>query len=298
MSQPTTQQPLFGGSNSASTSTRKTLYTGLNVFTILGVNPSKEQIEEWTGAPYKLNIDYSIQTVNDRRVRPVEVWVTSVDGFIKAENLRFLIGLDDDINKNGTMRYVNQLGEFCQGKVDPKDNPKMGWFTKVPYRPAKQGEYELYSFMQNLMRYNSRDSGAAFMRDAEGLGITPENIYDGNLTGVNTFFDWALQNNNRIVLLCAVRRSEKLGENGEKRQFDNQTIVTNPDYFYRTTNNEVQGRSFKNIMDEMEKGRRITNSMFTIYFQEFKEEDCLNKVPQETVSAGVPAGGFSSWMNK
>lgn len=300
MSQPTTTTPLFGGSNSASTSARKPLYTGLNVFTILGVNPTKEQIEEWNGSEYKLRVDYTIQTVNERRVRPVEVWLQSLDGYIKAESIRFLIGMDDDINRNGTVRYVNELGEFCQGKTDPGANPKMDWFTKSSYRVAKQGEYELYSFMQALMRYNSRDKDAGFMRDAEGLGVTVENIFDGNFDGVNKFFQWSTENDNRIVLLTAVRRSEKVGENGEKRYYDNQTIVGNPDYFYRTQGNEVQARSFKNISDEMEKGRRITNSMFTIYFQEFREEDCLNKVPDQTAQEDSPntTKTFGSWLNK
>lgn len=290
------QTPLFGGSNSA-TSTRKPLYTGLNVFKVLTINPSKEEIEQMIGRPYSLKIDYSIQDIKGKRFRPIEIWVGSIDGYVKAEPMRFLIGEEDDINKNGTYRYVNALGEFCQSKTDPKDNPKMSWFTAHPYRIAKIGEYELYRFMQTLMRYSSRDDNAVFMKDAQSLGITPERLYDGDMNGLNQFFKWSQDNDNKIVLLCAVRRSEKIDENGQVKHYDNQVVVTNPNHFYRTSTNEVNNRSFKSITEDLEKGSRITNSMFTIYFQEFKEEDCLNKVPTETVSSDQPTT-FGNWLNK
>lgn len=290
------QQSLFGGSNSES-STRKPLYTGLNVFKVLAINPTKEVIEEMIGRPYSLRIDYSIQNIKEKRFRPIEIWVGSVDGFVKAEPIRFLISDENDVNKNGTYRYVNALGEFCQSKTDPKDNSKMDWFTQHPYRIAKIGEYELYTFMQVLMRYNSRDKNAAFMKDAESLGITPEKLFDGDIKGLNEFFEWSHENDNKIVLLCAVRRSEKVGDDGQVRHYDNQVIVPNPDHFYRTKTNEVSPNSFKNITSDLEKGNRITNSMFTIYFQEFKEEDCLNKVPTETASQSEQPT-FANWMNK
>ena len=110
-------------------------------------------------------------------------------------------------------------------------------------------------------------------------------------------FKWSQDNDNKIVLLCAVRRSEKIDENGQVKHYDNQVVVTNPNHFYRTSTNEVNNRSFKSITEDLEKGSRITNSMFTIYFQEFKEEDCLNKVPTETVSSDQPTT-FGNWLNK
>ncbi len=287
------QQNLFGGSNSAA-SNRKALYTGLNVFEVLGINPMKEQIEEWTGNPYKLNVDYSIVRINDKQVRPLEIWLKSTDGYV-VENLRFLIGTADDINQNGTVRYVNTVGEMCQGKVDPKENPNMAWFTSKPYRVAKQGEYELYNFMQKVMRYNSREENAAFMADAEKLGITVDNIYNNNIQGLIQFFDWIKENGNKVILLCAVRKSEKIADDSTKKVYENQTLVNNPEYFYQTSKNEVTGRAIAKMSEALEKGRRISNSLFTIHFQDFKEEDCLNKVP-ENVASPTGTGTVANWL--
>lgn len=297
--QPTTQ--FFGGSNSTSTTTRKPLYTGLNVFTVLGVNPTKEQIEEWTGSEYKLKVDYTIQTINDKRLRPIEVWVKSVDDYVKAESLRFLVGTQPDVNQNGTTRYVNSLGEFCFSKVDPIENDKMGWFTKNTYRVAIQGEYELYNFMQKLMRYNSREAASNFMGDAETMGITIQSLYDGNIDALRTFFDWCNSNDNMITLLCAVKRNIKVDENNKSRIYDSQIVVNNPEYFYRATNKSVSEYAFKDIAEAIEKGRRVTNSLFTITFQDFVEENCLNKVPANpaTEVGDAPAvQSFKSWMPK
>lgn len=282
----------FAGSNSATT-TRKTLYTGLNVFTVLGVNPTKELIEQWTGAPYKLNVDYSIITLNEKRVRPVDVWVASTDGNI-IENVRFFIGTSDDINTNGTVRYVNSVGDFCQGKVDPKENPKMAWFTAKPYRVAKQGEHELFTFMMTLMRYNSRDSQADFLNDATKNGITVENIYNNNIQGLTQFFNWCSENENMIVLLAAVRRSRKVAEDGSEKFYDNQVIVSNPEYFYRTSKNEVSNYVIGKLGEAIEKGRRVSNSFFTILFEDFDEKKCINKVPDENVSPSTTFGSFLS----
>lgn len=293
-------QELFGSSNQQQTA-RRNNYTGLNVFKVLGFNPTKEQIEEWTGQPWKLNVDYTIQTINGVKLRPIEVWVTSLDGYIKAESLRFLIGLDDAVNQNGTCRYVNSIGDFCQSKVDPATNPKMAWFTAHPYRVAKQGEYELFSFMKALMMYDSRGQNANFLKDSENLGITAEKLFDGELDGLKRFFQWTTENDNKITLLAAVRINEKVAEDGSVREYERQTVVNNPEYFFKASSSEVDKYAAKKIYSNIEKGRRITNSLFTVDFQEYVREQCLNNIPKNVLNnedENQPVQKFDDWLKQ
>lgn len=297
---------MFGGSQTTSKSRK--LFTGLTSFEVVMFNPTKEEIEANLGREYKLGVDYSVKDIQNRSVRPIEFWVKSVDGLIEPLPLRFLVGRDQDINQNGTIRFINSVGEFAQGKSasDITANEKMGWFTKHPFRPAIVGEYELYSFMQKLMRYSSRSEGANFMADAEANGMSAANIYEGDLKGLQKFFTWTKENKNKITLIAAIRKQEKL--DGEQvRIYYNQSIINNPQYMYQNTTGEVNHRSVQALNDALARGSRVATMLFTVDFKEFKldnpaesEAACVNAVPTDTAAPAEKADvatNAAAWLN-
>lgn len=275
---------MFSGSN---TETRSKLYTGMTAFNFLALNPSKEEIEKLIGKEYKLNVNYDIFDLNGRRFRPIEIWLQDVQGYMEPEAIRFLIGEHDDINQNGTIRFVNTKGVFTMAKSEEslRDNPKQEWFTKHPFRIAKAGENELFTFLQKLMRYNSYDPDAAFLTEAENLGVTVENIFNNQLEGLRSVLDWCVEKNNKIVLIAAVRSTSKIVE-GEAKIYYNQTLVSNPNYFYTTSTGDVSSKSVENLKEEINKGQRVSKYMFTVGFQPFVKEECINALPEQTVTQG------------
>jgi hypothetical protein len=279
---------MFTGSNS--TETRTKLYTGMTVFNFLAINPSKEEIEKIIGKEYKLNVSYDVFDLNGRQLRPIEIWLQDKEGYMEPVSIRFLIGRDDDITQNGSIRFVNDKGVFTFAKSEDalRNNEKQNWYTKFPFRIAKVGEHELFTFLQKLMRYNNFAEEANFMNDAASNGVTIENIFNNDLKGLRTVLDWCKENNNQIVMIAAVRSTSKIVD-GEPKVYYNQTLVTNPQYFYTTSTGEVSAKSITNVKDEIAKGQRVSKYMYTVNFQPFVKEECINSVPEQAVSA---TGGF------
>lgn len=278
---------MFNGSNSESNNRTK-LYTGMTAFNFLALNPTKVEIENFIGKEYKLNVNYDAFELNGRMFRPIEVWLQDTKGYMEPVSMRFLIGRDDDITQTGTIRFVNDKGVFTMSKSEDalRNNPKQEWYTKHPFRVAKVGENELYTFMQKLMRYNNYDEKANFMKDAEVLGINAENIYNNQLDGLKQFFNWCNENKNSIVLIAAVRSTSKMVDN-EPRVYYNQTLVTNPQFFYTTSSGEVSAKSIENLRSEIGKGSRVSKYLFTVEFQPFVKEECINDVPNEVVTSNA-----------
>lgn len=288
--------PMFGGSNTTS-SAAPSLYTGLTNFRVLDVNPTKEQIEGYLGKEYKLNVNYDRLEFGGKMVRPYEVWLEHVDGLVEPSSVRFYLGESDDINQNGTIRFVNAKGVTTQAKSEElvKDNPKQEWFWKDAFRVAKQGEFALYTFMQQLMRYNNRDEGAAFLTDAENAGITPASLYDGEgLTALRAFFQWCNENGNTITAIAAVRKTIKESPEGSKTYY-NQMVINNSNFFYRS-NGDVSSYAITNLQKAVDERSTRINNLFTVAFQAFKEAECVNNVPEETASVATGLN-MSSLLN-
>lgn len=275
---------MFGSSNKTSSAAPR-LFTGLNNFKVVGLNPSKEEIENYLGREYKLNVNYDIVDLNGRSLRPIEIWLKDTSDHMETLPIRFYMSDTDDVSQSGTIRFVNSKGNFASAKSEEllRENEKMSWFTQYPFRVAKLGEFELYTFMQKLMRYNSRGENAAFMDDAVKLEITPEQIFNNRLKGLHEFFNWCNENNNTIVLLSAVRSTSKIVD-GDEKLYYNQTLVNNPNFYFASSTGTISSYTIKAVKDAIDKGERISKFMFTVEFQPFVKENCINAIPEETKS--------------
>jgi hypothetical protein len=288
---------MFNGTQPTGSSNfeRPDLYTGLANMKILGINPSQKQIEEWLERPYNMNVDYSKIQQRDRLVRPINIWLKSVDeGVNVIERISFFASNQVSVTSTGKTQYVNSKGEFVYSEStdDLNGNEKMTWFTKHPFRAAYEGEREIYSFIQMLIGYSSKNEDASFMDDAEKNGIAPTftsdgiswPIYDGELKGLEDLVKYCEENGDTIALLLTVKKQEK----GTATYF-NQGISSNVDAMGRKadtwTTNKLKERHAK---------RALTNQLFTFGLQKFNEEECIKPaVVEPSVSAATPARSWN-----
>jgi hypothetical protein len=291
-----TTTPMFGSANT--TGNLPQFFTGLTSFTVLGINPSKEQIEDWKSEKYNLNVDYSIKSFNNVDKKPIDIWLKSADGCV-IEPLRYTIGLNDVVSLSGNYQFVNSVGNFTYSASEDtlKNNSKMDWFTKYPMRKAKVGEEDLYGFMKALMNYNANKPESNFISDAENNKITPQELFEGNLTGLKAFIDWCNENKNELVALCAVRKTEKLSVEGLNKIYYNQMIVPKSDYLFAGKDGVVSNRCYNKIQSDLDKGVVVTNAMFTIAYSLFKESESLNKIPDNKVNIDTPkSSGLEAFL--
>jgi hypothetical protein len=270
---------------------------------VLGINPTKEQIEDWKSAKYNLPIDYSVKAMNQVDKRPVDIWLKSEDGCI-VEPLRYAISTQEVVSKSGNYQFVNSVGNFTYSSSEDtlKNNPKMDWFSKYPMRKAFIGEEDVYSFMQALMNYSPNGTGANFLADAENNNITAVELFNGNLSGLVQFVNWCNENGNKVVALAAVRKTEKLSVEGLTKVYYNQAIVPKPEYIFPAIGGTVSNRAINKITNDYNNGVVITNAMFTIPYSLFKESECINNVPINNINitssngTAAPSAGLMNFL--
>ena len=278
---------MYSNSNTTSTSAPK-LFTGLTSFSVLGVNPTKEDIEGYLGREYKLNVNYDVVELGNREVRPIEIWLQDYGKNMTATPIRFYISNADDVAQTGAIKFVNQKGAFTYAKSEEAltSNERMAWFTSSTFRVAKVGENELFTFLQRLMRYDSRPADADFLGDNEKNGVTIEKLFNNDLTGLRKVLSWCTENNNHVVAIAAVRSTSKIVD-GDTKVYYNQTLCNNPNFFFQTSTGDVSSRAVTVVNEALEKGDRISKFMFTVEFQPFDKEKCVNSVPAETASTST-----------
>lgn len=287
---------MYNNSNTTSTAAPK-LFTGLAAFTVLGVNPTKEEIENFLGREYKLNVNYDITELGGRSMRPIEIWVKEYSEHMAPVPMRFYVSTADDVAQTGSIRFVNDKGAFTYSKSREalEANEKMGWFTSSSFRPAKVGENELYTFLQRLMRYDSRPADANFLADNDSAGVTIEKLFNNDLSGLRKVLNWCNENSNKIVAIAAVRSTSKTVD-GEDKIYYNQTICNNPNFFFQTSTGDVSARSITTVKEAIDKGDRITKFLYTVEFQPFVKDECINSVPAEIASNSTQSYNPSSLL--
>lgn len=264
---------MFQGTSTASGKTY-TPKTGLAPFKVIAINPTKEEINSFLGREYPFDPEYGIIELNGVSVRPIHFWVRSEENNI-TESIRFYVGKNIKIAGSGSTRYVNAKGQFKYAKT--KDDIA-DW---NPVREAVEGEYELYSFIQRLIRYKPSAPDANFLKDAEQNGMSASALYEngaGELKKLLQYFD---EQKCFIGLVLAVRPKQK-DDVTEYRQ----VILSKPEAFFTLFTNKIgdyQLNKLKEIYQEsVERGYPLTNDLFTFKFQDFNLEDCVNKAPDSS----------------
>lgn len=262
-----------------------TTYTGLAAFKILAVNPTKDQIEELTGRPYPFDITYELRQDSDQQlVRPIDFWVSGEIGDTKiVDKVSFQIGNTLVKSQTGNSQFINAKGT-SRYALDI-DNANMKYEKVAPFvRAMYVGEDSLYSFMQRALGYKPSDPDAKFLADSEAAGITPASLYAGDVTGLRNFVEFVNSKNRKIGLVLGVRQKEKLLENGNKVMQNRQVILNNSDFFFTLATGHIEeynlGKMQEAIEQKQKAGISLGTALFTIKFQEFEKEACVNNAPE------------------
>ena len=283
---------MYAGTNTNTTQPSWTVKTGLAEFELLGFNPTKQQIEEWQGRELPFEVSYDIrEDLSGNPVRPLNVYVKGPDNLI--EKFTINIGLHSNVaRESGSTQFVNYLGQFRYAKSLHELVEKYPTFGEA--RPAREGEHELFTFIQRLVRYKASSEDANFIADNEAAGITNEAIYNGDYSGLNKLTEYAQEKRYKVILLLGVK--ETTGEDGKNKY--RQVIVFKPELVFTSYGKGVTKWHKDRLQEEFENkkaaGYNLTNFLFTIDYHavepgEFDKSICLNNVPNN------PQQGTTNW---
>ena len=250
-------------------------WTGLTSFNVTAVNPSKEQIEQLTGKPYPFDVNYDIREMGDLKSRPVVFYLHSTEGNNIVEKITFNMGMNDNKSMSGSVQFVNDKGQFKWAADESMVAEKYPDFKN--FQRAKEGEQELWTFIQRLMHYKPSSTDAQFVKDMVDNGMATENIYAGDFTGLQELVDHAKSKDYKIGLILAVKEKQD-GENVKYRQ----TIITKPEAFFTVfgaVDNYHYNRLTTLVNEKEQQGYPLSNDLFTIKLQRFNKATVVNGVP-------------------
>ncbi len=281
---------MFKGTSTNTGSGSYTPWTGLTSFNVTAVNPSKEQIEQLTGRDYPFEVNYDVRQMGDRNSRPVVFWLKSTEGNNIVERITFNMGMDDNKSMSGSVQFVNDKGQFKWANDEEMLATKYPDFKNAVR--AKEGEQEFWTFIQRMTHYKPSSPDAQFMKDIIDTGLSTENIYKGDFSGLQDFVQYCQKKDAKIGLVLAVKEKQD-GDTVKHRQ----TIITKPEAFF-TIFDEVGDYHYKRLTDlvneKEQQGYPLSNDLFTIKLQKFDKNAVVNNVPQNPQVAGGMTQGIKN----
>lgn len=267
--------------------------TGFFEAEVLCINPDREKLESLLGVTLEKDPEYlgtkeeeieledgSKKTISYKKL-DVVVWLRD----IKTDNkksVKFYLKDIPKINKEKTKKqYINSIGVLSW--ADKVENLP-DWFSAREYRPAHQGEEELYQFVTNWL-------SKVDFKDAESvISFDWDKLMKGNVREIAENINGTYSEN--VVCLSLISTTEKDGEKKEYEQVYNRSFL--PGYIMKEIRLKVIDTLFITRAKATEKNKRsklqkfvlqVTDSEYGIkeYFTlgELKEYD-----PTDNVAAG------------
>lgn len=269
------------------------LYTGLVNFAVIGVNPTKEELE-------KLKIDQKVGEYlsKDDKGNPqvrLDVWLKAIsfplpcadparlnrdDIKLGPQKVSFFLTDKEILSTKSTKKYwINKSGRttWADTPEDVAANPKMKWYHAESMRPIMNGEETITKFMAALANVDIRDEGVECRLDS------PEKLIKGTYKELKDVFQhWK---NNTVQLLLAVKVTEK----GNFQDFFK-------DFFGRPSAKDfgIWGRMLKDKDNGLPAKRyREYDIQDSLEFQEYKVSHNIN-VGRENSMMGSDVGAQSA----
>jgi hypothetical protein len=254
----------------------------------MAVNPSKAQIEEITGREYPFDVNYEIRAMGDRNSRPVTFWLKSTEGNNIIQQITFNMGMEDNRSMSGSIQFVNDRGQFKWAADESMVAEKYPDFKN--FQRAKEGEQELWTFMQRFILYKPSSPEAQWLKDMIDNRMSTENIYNGDFTGLQDFVQHCIAKKYKIGLILAVK--EKADNDGVIKH--RQTVITKPEAFF-TVFGEIDDYHYNRLTtlvnEKGQQGYPLSNDLFTIKLQKFDKDKVINNIPQNPI---VEPGGIKN----
>jgi len=286
-------------------STFKTPITGLAVVKPLFVNPTNEDYKRLTGKDLPYTLEYVVKensNINNREEFPIRILVHQVEKDV-YEFVNFNVGNTEDVAQTGSKRFMDSKGNMTWSKSleTIQENPNMSWFDSSNARELYVGEYELYSWIQKLVSYDTRAEGANFKEEMTNAGITAVQLFDGRIQGLQKLIDWSNKQGYALGMLWSVEEKEKDGNT-----IYNQKLASYPVelFFYtdekdgvRTISNYSYKAMEKLIKGDESKGQKpvTIKGLYTYKLQDFDKATSLGGEPTTTI-ANSSATPSTKWV--
>lgn len=151
----------FGKSQEVQDGPMRKLYTGVENFKVVGVNPTKQELE----AMYGREINYDPEYIGTTKVEDGdgerEVPQIRLDFYLANEDesvttkIQFYVANTHHKSQTGKFKVINDFGRVTwldQQAIQTKQMPdNMSWYNASGVKVAKRGEEELISFLVNLL---------------------------------------------------------------------------------------------------------------------------------------------------
>lgn len=277
---------MFTGTKEGNTTGGSYLKTGLTSLTFLGVNPAAAQIQEWTGRDNVQEPSYDlVQDFNDHTVRPINFWLKNEDLTV---NFRINIGNNEAIAKSGNYQICTSTGNVVWAKKEGEVKPEF-----ADHKALKIGEAELIEFVSKLINFDQK-SGEDLYAQMTKLGVDATSLYNASYVGMNKLAQWTNEKDKQIVM-CLVVREKEVEVDGNTTVKRYQAVATDSSTWFH---GQVTDWSSKKLLERYEKSLEvgkgqtkaypIIKELFTVAYQDFKREDCINAIPDNPQVSSTP----------
>lgn len=236
-------------------------YTGIGIFNILAVNPTKEELEKIYNIPFEKEPEYNGVkddvkfTRIDFILKHVKTAFNPVD-FISKISF-FLRNEARYTNDKSKIQVVNDYGEFSWVTLDNFKNKtipdNMSWF-EGPYYPCYNGEENLTAFMKAFLNipnksFKKPDGTIRYIEDKNDAKARLEKVKDyfnGNILELKNLF--IARKDNKIKIACGVKITDdnKMYQTFYDRGFVkfNQMLYTK---LYENIKNDQRNGAYQNV---------------------------------------------------
>lgn len=273
---------MFTGTREGQQTGGSYLKTGLSAFEFLGVNPTADQIQKWTGRDNVNEPNYDVvKDYNEKDVRPVTFYLKNKDGVVT--NFRLNIGKDEAIAGSGNYQVCTSTGAVVWAKTGGVLKPEF-----ADHKPLKIGEADLINFVSKLINFDTKGDENLYLQMTQQK-TDAESLFKGDYSGFNNLAKWSQEKGKKITMVMVVREKDGLDKDGNTVTKHYQGVASAPETWFH---GEVTDWSEKKLLERYEKSLEVgagqtkayplikDSELFTISYQDFAKEDCVNSRPE------------------
>ena len=277
------------------------VYTGLTQVKILGINPTLSQLSDILGSEEiasKFDTNYQPSDFNGVETTPIVLWLQDLEEKISPTPVQIGIGKDIVISKNQSEQFINDYfqNSYSQNMDTLMNNSKMSWFSKTGLRNARIGEVRYYDFLIKVLKMKVSEGNALAALKEEKLDF--DTILNGDFSGLRNLVGYLPSIEGFPITLATVKEVEDdTGKTRLRQKFAfYEKCIFRPDEIGTFHTNKIMELH----LDGEETGYPFSKNYYTIDFQPYNKETCLNykPAPSDTMSpADFPSSSDEpSWM--
>lgn len=203
----------FGKEQSAGGSVKK-LHTGAANFKVVGINPTKEELEAIYGRELNFDPEYTGTTTVTDSDGEREAGQIRLDFYLHneeeglTEKVQFYVANTHHKSQSGKYKVINSFGKdtwLTEEAIKNKTLPdNMQWYNADGVKVAKRGEVELISFLVNLLNLPWDTSKVSDVSECYARIDKEEwaKIFAGDVSLLKGLID---STNNKIGILLGVK---------------------------------------------------------------------------------------------